>query len=206
MALILAAQRELPRFFADQSQHSWAPNKFVPGLADKHVLMIGYGGVGQAIAARLEPFEIDLTVVATRARTAENGTSVHGMEELPELLPHADIVILAVPLTDSTRHLADDAFFALMPEGSLVVNIARGLVADTNAIRKHAGRLRFALDVTAPEPLPSEHPLWDAEGVLISPHAAAATDAMRPRVVRLLRRQIERMLAGREPLNIVIRT
>jgi phosphoglycerate dehydrogenase-like enzyme len=124
------------------------------------------------------------------------------------LLPGADVVIIAVPLNDSTTHLVDDAFLTAMHDGALLVNIARGPVADTQAILDHAssGRLRFALDVTDPEPLPDGHPLFALENVLISPHVGGATSAAIPRLVRLVKEQIERLRHGEEPLNVVIRT
>jgi phosphoglycerate dehydrogenase-like enzyme len=163
--------------------------------------------VGKAVEARLAGFEVEVTRVAARARE-EAGVRVHGIDELPALLPDADIVVIGTPLTDATRHLVDDAFLSALPDGALVVNVARGAVADTDAVLDHArrGRLRFALDVSDPEPLPQGHPLFALPNVLISPHVGGATSAMLPRMARLLRRQIERMLAGEPPLNVVLRT
>jgi len=133
-----------------------------------------------------------LTAVATRAREGDELVpQIHGIDDLPGLLPHTDILIVIVPLVERTHHLIDDAVLAALPDGALVVNVARGKVADTDAILRHAGRLRFALDVTDPEPLPDDHPLWKAPDVLISPHVGGATTAFRPRAVRLLRAQIE---------------
>jgi phosphoglycerate dehydrogenase-like enzyme len=206
LALVLAAQRGIPDFVRAAEQGRWAPARH-ESLADRRVLLLGYGGVGRAIEARLEPFEVDLVRVATRSRDDELGR-IHGIDELPALLPEADIVIVGVPLTDATTGLVDDAFLAALPDGALVVNIARGKVADTDAILDHAtrGRLRFALDVTDPEPLPQGHPLFALPNVLISPHVGGASTAMMPRMARLVRTQIERMLRGDEPLNVVLRT
>jgi len=206
LALVLAAQRGIPDFVRAAEEGRWAPARH-ESLADRRVLLLGYGGVGRAIEARLEPFEVDLVRVATRSRDDELGR-VHGIDELPALLPDADIVIVGVPLTDATTGLVDDAFLAALPDGALVVNIARGKVADTDAILDHAtrGRLRFALDVTDPEPLPQGHPLFALPNVLISPHVGGASTAMMPRMARLVRTQIERMLRGDEPLNVVLRT
>jgi phosphoglycerate dehydrogenase-like enzyme len=113
-----------------------------------------------------------------------------------------------VPLDESTTHLIDDTFLSSMPEGSLLVNVSRGRVADTDALLAHArtGRLRIALDVTDPEPLPEGHPLFALENVLISPHVGGATTAGLPRLVRLINEQVERMSKGQEPLNVVVRT
>ncbi len=206
LALVLAVQRGIPDFVRAAGAGRWAPARH-ESLADRRVLLLGYGGVGRAIEARLAPFEVELVRVATRARDDEAGR-IHAIDELPSLLPTADIVIVGVPLTDATTGLVDDAFLSALPDGALVVNIARGKVADTDAILDHAtrGRLRFALDVTDPEPLPEGHPLFALPNVLISPHVGGASTAMMPRMARLVRTQIERMLRGDEPLNVVLRS
>ncbi|HYI32468.1 MAG TPA: 2-hydroxyacid dehydrogenase [Glaciibacter sp.] len=206
VTLILAAQRGIPDFVRASSQGLWAPAVH-ESLADRTVLLIGYGGVGRAIEARLLPFETIVVRVARSARTDERG-QVHAIDELPELLPQADIVVVAVPLGESTTGLVDDAFLSRMRDGALLVNIARGGVADTDALLAHAasGRLRLALDVTDPEPLPDGHPLFALPNVLISPHVGGASTAMMPRMARLLHRQIDRLLRGDEPENVVIRS
>ena len=206
VALVLASQRGIPKFVRDAAEGRWAP-EFLPSLADRTVLVIGYGGVGQAIEARLVPFEVRVVRVAHTARSDERGV-IHGIESVPELLPLADIVVIAVPLTDDTFHLVDDAFLTLMRDQSLLVNIARGMVADTEALLSHAsaGRLRLALDVTDPEPLPEGHPLFGLTNVLITPHVGGATSAMLPRAARLLTEQILRMQRGDVPLNVVLRS
>lgn len=206
LALTLAVQRGIPGFVRGAVEGRWAPARHA-SLADRRVLLLGYGGVGRAIESRLAPFEVELVRVASRARVDETG-HIHGIDELPTLLPTVDIVIVGVPLTDETTRLVDDAFLSALPDGALVVNIARGKVADTDAIIDHAtrGRLRFALDVTDPEPLPDGHPLFALPNVLISPHVGGASSAMMPRMARLLRDQIERMLRGDEPRNVVLRS
>ena len=206
LALILASQRGLPDFVRAAEKGHWA-RAWHQSLADRHVLLVGYGGVGKAIAERLAPFEITLTRVARTARVDESG-EIYGIESLPDLLPRAEVVIVVVPLDESTTHLIDDTFLSSMPEGSLLVNVSRGRVADTDALLAHArtGRLRIALDVTDPEPLPEGHPLFALENVLISPHVGGATTAGLPRLVRLINEQVERMSKGQEPLNVVVRT
>jgi len=178
-----------------------------PSLADRTVLLVGYGGVGKAIEDRLVPFETTVVRVARTKRHDDRG-EIHAMDELHELLPVADVVVVGVPLNEETTHLIDDSFLERMQDGSLLVNIARGRVADTEAVLAHArsGRLRFALDVTDPEPLPDGHPLFALPNVLISPHVGGATSAAMPRLAKLLRRQMERMQGGEEPLNVVLRT
>ncbi|HXH36372.1 MAG TPA: 2-hydroxyacid dehydrogenase [Plantibacter sp.] len=204
VGLILASQRGIPDFIRAETSGEWLQSSR-PSLADRRVLLIGYGGVGAAIEARLAPFEVDVTRVASRARDDRSG-HIHGIDELPGLLPHAEIVIVVVPLTPDTRGLIDDAFLTALPDGALVVNVARGPVADTDALVRHAstGRIRLALDVTDPEPLPADHPLWSLPNVLVSPHIGGATTAMLPRMARLLRRQIDHLLAGDAPENVVL--
>ncbi|NUJ89863.1 2-hydroxyacid dehydrogenase [Plantibacter sp. MCCC 1A11337] len=206
VGLILASQRGIPDFVRAERTGEWLQSQR-PSLADRRVLLIGYGGVGAAIEERLLPFEVEVTRVASSAREDERGP-IHGIDELPELLPHAEIVIVVVPLTDSTRGLIGDDFLAALPDDALVVNVARGPVADTDALVEHAtsGRIRLALDVTDPEPLAADHPLWSLPNALVSPHIGGATSAMLPRMARLLRRQIEHLLADEEPENIVLRT
>ena len=206
LALILASQRGIPNFVRAAEQGHWAPER-TASLADRIVLIVGYGGVGRAIEERLLPFETTVVRVASHARDDERGR-IHGIDEVSHLLPHADIVVIGVPLNGSTERLVDDRFLSLMPDGALLVNIARGRVADTDALLDHAarGRLRLALDVTDPEPLPEGHPLFALPNVLISPHVGGASTAMMPRMARLLHRQIERMRAGDAPLNVVLRS
>ncbi|MFZ2502502.1 MAG: NAD(P)-dependent oxidoreductase, partial [Nocardioides sp.] len=170
----------------------------LPSLADRSVLIVGYGQIGAAVEARLAPFEVQVTKVA---RTAREG--VHSFEELPQLLPQADVVILIVPDTAETRGMVDADFLAQMRRGALLVNVARGpiVVTDDLVAALHDGQVRAALDVTDPEPLPPNHPLWLAPGVLISPHVGGASSAMEPRSYRLVRAQLERFAAGAELAN-----
>lgn len=204
LALALAAQRNIPQYVRDQDAALWHTT-FEKSLADQRVLIVGYGGVGKAIAARFAPFEVDIQVVASQARE-EDGRHVHGIDELPRLLPETDVLVLALPGGASTHHLIDDAALSLLPDGALIVNIGRGSLIDPDALLAHlnAHRIRAALDVTEPEPLPDGHPLFRAPGILISPHVGGATTAMLPRMVKLIRRQIDLMLAGDDPINIVI--
>ncbi len=206
VGLILAAQRGIPQFVRDADAGRWRPRQYA-SLADRRVALIGVGGVGRAIAARLAPFEVELTLVGSRARRDELG-DVRSIESLGDVLPDADVVVVAVPLTESTRHLVDDRFLAAMRDGALLVNVSRGLVADTAALLDHASRrrLRLALDVVDPEPLPDDHPLFFLDNVLISPHVGGATSAMLPRMARLLAEQIDRLGRGEEPVNVVLRT
>lgn len=206
VTLALAAQRKVPDFVRAQGERRWAP-QFAPSLADRRVLLLGYGGIGKAIAARLAGFEVDIVAVASRARD-EDGVHVHGVDELPRLLPDTDILIVSLPGGDATTGLVGDDVLSALPDGALVVNVGRGPVVDTDALVDHArrGRIRAALDVTEPEPLPEDHPLWNLDGVLVVPHVGGASSAMQPRIAALVRRQILRMHAGEAPENVVIRT
>jgi phosphoglycerate dehydrogenase-like enzyme len=206
LSLILASLRGIPEFVVAQRASTWLPTRTWPALADKRVLVVGYGQVGRAIVRRLLPFEVEVTAVASRAREGDGLVdAVHSIDELPDLLPRHDIVVLIVPLTQGTTGLADAGFLAAMPDGALLVNVARGKVVDTDALlaETSSGRLRAALDVTEPEPLPADHPLWRSPGVLISPHIGGASTAFRPRAVRLVRDQLERYAAGSPLQNVV---
>lgn len=205
LALILASQRGIDDYVRQAERGQWG-HTARPSLADRTVLILGYGGVGKAVEARLAGFEVARVIrVASRARDTEAG-HVHGIDELPSLLPQADIVVIGTPLTDATTGLVGQRELALLRDDALVVNVARGPVLDTAAAVAEAGRLRFGLDVTEPEPLPADHPLWSAPGVLISPHVGGAASAMQPRMAALLRRQIGHLMAGEPPENVVLRS
>ncbi|ANH40145.1 Glyoxylate/hydroxypyruvate reductase B [Nocardioides dokdonensis FR1436] len=196
LTLLLASLRDVPGMVRDQDERRWN-TRWRPALADKQVLLVGYGSIGRAIEDRLLPFECEVTRAARTARDGDRGP-VHGFEELPDLVADADVVILVVPLTDETRGLVDAGLLARMKDGALVVNMARGpvVVAADLLAELHAGRLLAAVDVVDTEPLPADDPLWDAPGLLVSPHVGGATSAMWPRAHRLVRAQLERYAAG----------
>lgn len=203
VGLALAVQRHLHEFAGAQT---WSP-VFTESLADRRVTVLGFGGVGKAIAARLAPFEVDLRAVATRARV-EDGVEVSAIADLHAVLADTEILFVALPGAADTRHIIGDAELAALPDGALVVNVGRGPLIDTDALVDHVrrGRIRAGLDVTDPEPLPDGHPLWTLPGVLIAPHVGGATSAMAPRIARLVRRQIEHLVRGEEPENVVLRS
>lgn len=206
LALILASLRGIPDFVRAQDKGEWRGG-FRPALADRNVLIVGYGSIGAAIEDRLVPFEVARVArVARSARTTARGP-VHPLTDLSALLPDADVVVLSTPLTDETRHLVDASFLARMKDGALLVNVARGGIVDTKALlaELETGRITAALDVTDPEPLPPAHALWRAPGVLISPHVGGPTSAFLPRAKRLLVDQLTRWV-NREPLRNVILT
>jgi len=201
VGLILASLRGIPESVRAHGHWERMPGR--RSLADARVLVLGYGSIGRALVERLVPMKAEVTAVASRRRDDDLVGTVRSTADLPQLLPEQDVVVVLVPLTDTTKGMVDDAFLASLPNGALVVNLARGPVVDTDAVLRHAGRLRFALDVTDPEPLPDGHPLWDAPDVLITPHVAGGTTAMLPRIAALVRAQLVRAAAG-EPLHHVI--
>ncbi|MEV5325488.1 2-hydroxyacid dehydrogenase [Nonomuraea fastidiosa] len=196
---MIAVLREFPGFVDAQRRGEWTYHH-TDVLADSRVLIVGYGSIGSALERRLEGFEVEVVRVARRARDG-----VHAMDELPALLPDADVVVLLVPATPDTAGMVDAAFLARMKDGAVLVNAARGTIVDTDALvaELKTGRLRAALDVTAPEPLPEGHPLWSAPNVLITPHIAGSTPASERRTLRLIRAQLERYLAGEELVNVI---
>ncbi|HET9103702.1 MAG TPA: 2-hydroxyacid dehydrogenase [Solirubrobacteraceae bacterium] len=199
LAAILAVLRDIPSYAAAQACGQWT-NHTAGELAGQRVLIVGAGDLGRETARRLEPFDVTLTLVA---RSARDG--IHAMDELPALLARTDVVIVVVPLTDETRGMVDARFLAAMPDGAILVNAARGAVADTDALLAQArsGRLRLILDVTDPEPLPAEHPLWRIPGVLITPHVAGNVPGFPHRALRLVRDQLERWRDGEPLANVV---
>ncbi|MCL1899834.1 MAG: dihydrofolate reductase, partial [Promicromonosporaceae bacterium] len=201
VALILASQRGLDRARDAQHRGQWWTGG-VTSLADRRVLVIGAGSVAQALVRRLEPFEVEIVVVDRHAGTMDDGRVTCGLEDLDALLPAADIVALTVPYNPSTHHLLDARRLALLPAGALVCNVARGGVIDQDALlaELQGGRLRAALDVMTPEPLPEDHPLWRAPNTLLTAHLGGRTDATGPRFAALIRRQLRHLVAG-EPLE-----
>ena len=196
---IIAVLREFPRFVRAQGTATW-DHTFTGALTGSSVLIVGYGSIGASLERRLSPFEVEVLRVARRARDG-----VHALEALPGLLPRADVVVLLVPVTDATRGMVDAAFLARMRDGGLLVNAARGVIVDTDALLSEltSGRLRAALDVTDPEPLPADHPLWQAPGLFLTPHVGGSTPLAMPRAYAIVGEQLRRFAAG-EPLHNVV--
>jgi phosphoglycerate dehydrogenase-like enzyme len=199
LALILSSLRGIPDFVRAQDRAEWGP-RWTTSLADRTVLIVGYGSVGAAIERRLDGFETTVRRVARRARAG-----VAAFTDLPALLPEADVVVLIVPMTEETRGMADATFLDSMKEGALLVNMARGPVVETDALVAELarGRIHATLDVSDPEPLPPDHPLWQSPNLLISPHVGGASSAMWPRARAMVREQLWRYAAG-EPLQHVV--
>ena len=180
--------------------HTWSKRELVD-LSGWTVLIVGMGSIGRRIQDYLTPFGTEVVGVASRARE-----DLHGIDELPALLPGADAVVVLTPLTDATRGLIGASELAAMRDGAVLINAARGPVVDTDALvaEVSTGRLQAVLDVTDPEPLPDDHPLWSAPGVLsITPHIAGDSPAGNARAAELAGEQLARFCAGEELLNIV---
>lgn len=196
---LLAIYRELLSFEQSRRARRWDQH-VTDTLQDKRILVVGAGDLGQQLKRRLDTFDAETTLVANHARDG-----VYGKESLPQLLPHQDAVVLMVPVTQATTRMVDAAFLARMADDAILVNAARGQIVDTDALlaELHKGRLRAALDVTDPEPLPADHPLWTAPNLLLTPHVAGAVTGNRKRAYAIVAEELARFAAGKEPANLV---
>jgi phosphoglycerate dehydrogenase-like enzyme len=196
---ILAVERGFPGARDAQSRGEWTDYRPIE-LAGRRVVILGQGSIGGAVAERLRPFGVEVVGVA---RTARDG--LLGMADLDGVLPSADVLVDLLPLTSETTRLLDARRLARLPAGALVVNAGRGRTIDTDALvaELRGGRLRAALDVTDPEPLPPGHPLWTLPNALITPHVAGDSDEAAIRSFRVAGDQIRRFAAG-EPLQNVV--
>lgn len=203
IGLILAKLRGIDNAVRDQLKGQWRPARYT-SLADRRVLLVGVGGIGHEIARRLAPFEVEVTRVGSTARRDEHG-EVFASADLVKLAPDHDVLVTVLPLNAATHQLIGTEVLAALPDGALVVNVGRGAVVDTDALSAEvvSGRLHCALDVVEPEPLPANHPLWAAPNSLITPHIGGNTSAFRPRILRLLRQQLQAFANGENPDNLV---
>jgi phosphoglycerate dehydrogenase-like enzyme len=178
------------------------PDVMIEELTGKTVVLVGYGAIGKEIERMLAPFDVEMKRVARNARTEPK---VHAVSELDGLLPRADVVVLILPATEESRGLIGARQLGLMRQGALLVNAARGPVVDTDALvaALNSGRIRAALDVTDPEPLPEGHPLWSCPNLLITPHVGASTPEFSPRALKTAADELRRYMKG-EPLQNVV--
>ena len=205
LGLTLTVLREIGAFQFDRAAGIWDARE-TRSLADRRVTVVGYGAIGGAIATRFEAFKTDVRVVARTARE-QDGRHVHAFGELPELARTTDVLVLIAPLTDETEGLVDADLLAALPDGAVVVNVARGKVVDTDALvaELQSGRLSAGLDVTDPEPLPEGHPLWTTPNTVLTPHVGGNTDLSVPRSIELMRRQVAALAEGRTFENLIER-
>ena len=199
LAVILAMTKDLAHWQRQQEEGAWKPT-LLNELAGSRVLIVGYGSIGRAVEDRLAPFEVSVERIASRARPG-----VYGSDRLAERLPLADIVILLLPSTPATDGIFDEAMLKRMKPGALLVNAGRGTAVDAEALVDAVGRgrIRVALDVTDPEPLPKDHQLWRLPGVLLTPHLAGDSEAAERRVYRLVGEQVSRYVRGEPLVNVV---
>jgi phosphoglycerate dehydrogenase-like enzyme len=180
----------------------WYPPVLLEELTGKNVLLVGYGSIGKEIERMLAPFDVELTRVARNARSEPN---VHAVSELDNLLPQAEVVVLILPSTDETKGLIGRRQLALLQQGALLVNAARGPIVDTDALvdSLNAGRIRAAIDVTDPEPLPEGHPLWNCPNLMITPHVGGSSKEFSPRALRTAAGELRRYRSGAPLENVV---
>jgi phosphoglycerate dehydrogenase-like enzyme len=199
VGLTIASLRGFATFVRDQDKGEWV-NKNYDSINDRKIGIVGFGSIGSTIARMLSGFSVEIV-----AFTQSGRDNTIAITNLDKHLPSLDVVILILPLTKESKHLFDARRLALMKDGALLVNVARGPIVDTDALVKelNSGRITAGLDVTDPEPLPKGHPLWSAKGVLISPHVGGNSSAFEKRARRLIESQLD-LLAQGKPLNNVI--
>jgi phosphoglycerate dehydrogenase-like enzyme len=199
VGLTIASLRGFPDFIRNQDKSDWVHVKN-KSINDRKIGIIGFGSIGTTIAKMLSGFAVEIIPFTQSGR--DNTIAIN---DLDKYLPTLDVVILILPLTKESKHLFDAKRLSIMKDGALLVNVARGPIIETDALVKglNSGRITAALDVTDPEPLPKDHPLWRAKGVLISPHVGGNTTAFESRARRLIESQLN-LLAEGKPLNNVI--
>src|SRR4051794_7350717 len=194
------ATTEYEKVSGDARRHY--PPVMLEELTAKTVLLVGYGSIGKEIERMLEPFRVELIRVA---RTARENPKVHGVGELDSLIPLAQVIVLILPSTPESYRLIDTRQFALMQQGALLVNAARGPVVNTDALVEtlQRGKIRAALDVTDPEPLPDGHALWSCPNLLITPHVGGSSPEFARRALKVAELELRRYMAGEPLLNVV---
>ena len=192
IGLTIASLRGIPEFVRNQEKGEWVAGRY-KSINDRKIGIVGFGAIGQNIAKILAGFDVEILAFS---RSGRDGAIK--MTEFDAKLPTLDIVILILPLDESSYHLFDERRFGLMKDGALLVNVARGGVVDTDALLAalKTGRITAAVDVTDPEPLPADHPLWRNPRVLITPHTAGRDSGQPGRFLALVEHNLTRYLAG----------
>lgn len=199
LGLIISSLRGFTHFFKMQQTATWDHQR-MHSLTGKKVGLVGYGSIGKKFAQMIEPFEVELTAFN---RSGSDGAKPIG--ELDEYLPKLDVVVLILPANPESVKLFDGRRLSLMKDGALLVNVARGVIVDTEALLAELSKKRIfaALDVTDPEPLPKDHPLWAADNLIIVPHVGGNSTAFEPRIRKLVKSQLALLAEGRQLENIV---
>lgn len=199
VGLAIAIRRGIPDFIRAQDQGLWIHERR-GSLNDSRIGIVGAGSIGQTLVSYLSPYEVEIT---TFSRSGSNGSLT--IDKLDDHLPNFDLLFLILPLNAESKHLINARRLALMKEGSALINVARGGIVDTDALvtALNSGRISAALDVTDPEPLPQDHPLWSAKNVLITPHVGGDSEAFEKRGKRFVESQLQKIADGLNPINII---
>jgi phosphoglycerate dehydrogenase-like enzyme len=203
LALALALLRELPKKIVAKT---WVLPKTGLSIYGMNVVIIGAGGIAIELLRLLAPFEARTVIVRRSAEPLPGASRTVQSHELAQVLPWADVVIVAAALTGGTRHLIGAPELALMKRSAYLVNIARGALVDTAALvaALDSGAIAGAgVDVTDPEPLPDGHPLWDARNVIITPHSADTPEMTAPLLARRVTRNVEAFLGDGRFVGVV---
>ena len=199
IGLAIAMKRGFPDFIRAQDQSEWSHER-MGSLSDSRIGIIGAGSIGQTLVSYLAPFEVEIT---TFSRSGDNSSLT--IDQLDSRLPDLDLIILILPLNEASQHLFDARRLALMKDGAILINVARGKIIDTDALvaELRTGRISAALDVTDPEPLPSDHPLWKLKNVMITPHVGGDSAAFESRGRRFIEQQLQRIADGSKLVNVI---
>ena len=199
VGLALAVRRGFHDFVRAQERGEWLHRRY-SSLNDSNIAIIGFGAIGQTLAKYLTPYDVTITGYS---RSGSDGSKK--IADLDKDISSYDIIFLILPLNDESRNLFDAERIAKMKDGSLLVNVARGPIVNTDALvaELNSKRIFAGLDVTDPEPLPQDHPLWKVPNCIIAPHVGGDSTAFEPRGKKLVEEQLARIASGEGLANIV---
>jgi phosphoglycerate dehydrogenase-like enzyme len=199
VGLALAVRRGFHDFVSAQERGEWLHRRY-SSLNDSNIAIIGFGAIGQTLAKYLTPYDVTIT-----GYSRSGGDGSKKIADLDKDISSYDIIFLILPLNDESRNLFDAERIAKMKDGSLLVNVARGPIVNTDALvaELNSKRIFAGLDVTDPEPLPQDHPLWKVPNCIIAPHVGGDSTAFEPRGKKLVEEQLARIASGEGLANIV---